>query len=199
VTVVGLRERKKEKTRTALVRSALRQFAKRGFDHVTVEDIADACDVSPRTFFRYFASKEDVLFADKDIQRARMLHVLAFQPIDDPPLQALQSAVLTVAADYEEHTEPILLRHRIVAATPGLRIRAAERHQGWESAVLEELRRSGRADGMADLDLRLSVAAATTALRVSTELWIEGGGKGDLPALLTAAFDRLRSGLERDE
>jgi AcrR family transcriptional regulator len=197
VAVLGLRERKKEQTRAALVRSALRQFAKRGFEHVTVDDIADACDVSPRTFFRYFASKEDVLFADSDAQRARLLEVLASQPPDVPPLRGLQAAVLTVATDYEEHMEPILLRHRIVAATPSLHTRVSERHQGWEGAVLDELRRSGRADGMPELDLRLTVAAVTTALCVSTELWVEGGGAGDLPALLTASLDRLGAGLER--
>jgi AcrR family transcriptional regulator len=196
VTAVGLRERKKEKTRAALVRSALRQFTKRGFDHVTVEDIAQACDVSPRTFFRYFASKEDVLFADSDIQRARLLGVLASQPADMPPLRGLQAAVLTVAADYAEHLEPILLRHRIVAATPCLRTRAAERLQGWEGLVLDELRASGRTDGMSELDLRLTVAAVTTALRVSTELWMEGGGECDLPQLLNATLERLRAGLE---
>lgn len=195
MTVAGLRERKKEKTRASLVRSALRQFAKRGFEHVTVEDIAGACDVSPRTFFRYFGSKEDVLFADSDLQRARLLEVLAAQPTEAPPLRALQVAVLTVATDYEDRAEPILLRHRIVAATPSLRTRVSERHHGWESAVLDELRRSGRADGIPELDLRLTVAAVTTALRVSTELWVEGGGEGDLPALLTASLDRLRTGL----
>ena len=61
---------------------------------------------------------------------------------------------------------------------------------------MDELRRSGRVDGMDDLDLRLLVAAATTALRVATEIWVEGGGRGDLPALLTTALDRLRTGLD---
>lgn len=191
----GLRERKKENTRAALVRSALRQFAKRGFEHVTVEDIAGACDVSPRTFFRYFASKEDVLFADSDIQRARLLDVLASQPPDVPPLRALQAAVLTVAGDYEDRREAILLRHRIVAATPSLRTRVSERLQGWESTVLDELRRTGRAGAMPDIDLRLTVAAVTTALRVSTEVWVESGGDGDLPALFNTTLDRLRAGL----
>jgi AcrR family transcriptional regulator len=196
VTGAGLRERKKEKTRDALVGSALRQFARRGFDAVTVEDIVNACDVSPRTFFRYFGSKEDVLFVDGDAQRSHLLTVLAAQPADVPPLRALQAAVLHVAADYEDQREAILLRHRILSATPSLRTRAAERHLGWESAVIEELRKSGRADTMSELDLRLTVAGATTALRVASQLWAEEGGKGDLRALLISSLDRLRTGLE---
>jgi AcrR family transcriptional regulator len=196
VATAGLRERKKEKTRQALVRSALRQFARRGFDGVTIEDIAGACDVSPRTFFRYFGSKEDVLFSDADAQRAHLMGVLAAQPAHVPPLRALQAAVLEVAADYEAQRDAILLRHRIVSATPTLGSRVAERHHCWESAVITELRRSGRGDGVSELTLRLSVAAATTALRVATELWVEGGGEGDLRVLLATALDRLRTGLE---
>src|SRR4051812_43961350 len=135
----GLRERKKEKTREALVRSALRQFAKRGFDHVTVEDIADACEISPRTFFRYFASKEDVLFAESDAYRMRLLEALAAQPADVAPLNALQAAVLSVADDYQEQRETILLRHRIISATPSLLTRVTMRQHGWESSLIDEL------------------------------------------------------------
>jgi AcrR family transcriptional regulator len=196
VATVGLRERKKEKTRQALIRSASRQFAKKGFEGVTVEDIAGACDVSPRTFFRYFGSKEDVLFAAADAQRVHLMNVLAAQPADVPPLRALQAAVLEVAADYESQRDAILLRHRIVSATPSLTSRVAERHHCWESAVIAELRRSGRGADMPELTLRLSVAAATTALRVATELWVEGDGEGDLRALLSSALDTLRTGLD---
>jgi AcrR family transcriptional regulator len=196
VIPAGLRERKKEKTREALVRSAVRQFAELGFEHVTVEDIATDCDVSPRTFFRYFSSKEDVLFAEADGQRGRLLDALAAQPPDVPPLRALQTAVLIVAGDYEDQRETLLLRHRIVASTPALRTRASERHHSWQSAVIDQMRRSGRAGHLDELDLRLAVAAATTALQVATELWIDGDGNGDLRALLTSALDRLRNGLE---
>lgn len=197
MTPVGLRERKKEKTRDALVRSALRQFAKRGFERVTVEDIAGACDVSPRTFFRYFASKEDVLFADGDARCAHVIDVLGSQPPDVGPLGALQAAVQDVAADYEDRRDVVLLRHRIVAHTPCLRTHVSERHLGWETAVLDELRGGGQVQGLSELTLRLMVAAATTALRVAVDIWIEGDGQGDLQALLTAAFDRLRSGLDQ--
>jgi AcrR family transcriptional regulator len=197
VVAAGLRERKKEKTREALVHSALSQFAERGFEKVTVEDITGACDVSPRTFFRYFASKEDVLFADGDAQRAHVMDVLGAQPADVPPLRALQAAVLEVAAYYEGQRDAVLLRHRIISETPSLGTRVAQRHHGWESAVIAELRRSGRADGMPELTLRLTIAAATTALRVATEVWIEGKGEGDLRALLASALDQLRTGLER--
>ncbi len=191
----GLRERKKQQTRDALVRSALRQFAERGFEHVTVEDIVDDCDVSYRTFFRYFSAKEDVLFADGDRSRAQMLAALEAQPTEVAPLAALRAAVLAVAEEYEHDRATILLRSRIVTATPELRTRAVERQHGWEGVVVEELRRTGRADGLSELDLRLVVASATTALRVATEVWIGDEGHGPLRDLLLEALDRLRAGL----
>jgi AcrR family transcriptional regulator len=197
VTTAGLRERKKEKTRDALVQSALRQFAERGFDHVTVEGIAAACDVSPRTFFRYFASKEEVLFAESDGHRAHLLASLAAQEPDVSPFQALESAARMVAADYAEHPDVVRVRHRIVTSTPSLRTRAAERHQGWECEVIDQLRTSGRAERMSDLDLRLLVAATTTALRVAIESWIATDAAGDLDSLLDAALKRLRDGFDR--
>jgi AcrR family transcriptional regulator len=195
VATVGLRERKKERTREALVRSALAQFAKRGFERVTVEEIAGACEVSPRTFFRYFRSKEDVLFADADVQRGHVMDVLASQPADVPPLAALRAAALDVAAEYQRTRDAVVLRYRIISETPSLRTRLAERHHGWESAVIAELRRTGRSDGMPELTLRLTVAAVTTALRVATDVWIEQQGDADLRALVTTALDELAAGL----
>src|SRR3989440_7194844 len=172
MSVTGLRERKKEKTRETLVRTALRQFAKRGFDHVTVEEIAAACDVSPRTFFRYFASKEDVLFAESDARREHLLASVAQQGPEVSAFRAVESAVRMVAAEYAEDHDLLRVRHRIVTSTPSLRTRAAERQQRWETDVVEQLRVSGRAKRMSDLDLRLLVAATMTALRVAVESWI---------------------------
>lgn len=195
MTAAGLRERKKEKTRDALVHSALQQFAERGFERVTVEEITAACDVSPRTFFRYFGSKEDVLFATTDAQKARFVAALREQPVHLAPLDALEAAVLAVAGVYVTEREMVLLRHRVLSDTPSLRSRIAERHHTWEREVAAELGRTGRAPDLSAFELRLTIAAATTALRVATDTWIEGGGTCDLRALLVAALDHLREGL----
>jgi len=195
VAPAGLRERKKEKTREALVRTALRLFAKRGFDHVTVEDIATACDVSPRTFFRYFASKEDALFSESDAQKQHLLASLAEQPPELSPLDALHAAMRELASAYVDERAALRQRHRIVRGTESLRSRAAERQQRWESDLVEQLRRSPAAKKWRDLDLRLMVAATTAALRVAVEEWIERDEASDLTRIFDDVFQRLRDGL----
>src|SRR5690242_18367032 len=86
----GRRERKKQRTREALVDSAFRLFAEKGFEATTVEEIADAVDVSSRTFFRYFASKEDVLLTFQDEQFCAMKAAFAARPADEPMISAVR-------------------------------------------------------------------------------------------------------------
>ena len=192
---IGLRERKKSATRDALIRSAITQFGERGFDHVTVEEIADACDVSPRTFFRYFGTKEDVLFADSEAHCDRIVELLHERESDESLLDALQRAVVQVADEYQLDRELKVLRHRIISTTPSLQRRAAEQSQSWDAQILEELRPRKRVDAGEELRLRLTVATATTALRVASEVWMARGGKGDLTAVLSDALDQLRAGV----
>ena len=92
-TVVGLRERKKARTREALHDAAMELFSRQGFDGTTVEEIADACEVSPRTFFRYFPTKEDVLFGDSEQRSTALIETLAAQPLDLAPLDAIHAAM----------------------------------------------------------------------------------------------------------
>src|SRR6185436_19584699 len=99
---VGLRERKKARTRGALQEAAMDRFARQGFDGTTVEEIAEACEVSPRTFFRYFPTKEDVLFADGEVRRERLLAVIAESPIEEPAFVALRAAMRTLTDDYRD-------------------------------------------------------------------------------------------------
>src|SRR6476661_3304092 len=105
---VGLRERKKARTREALHDAAMDLFSRHGFDGTTVEEIADACEVSPRTFFRYFPTKEDVLFADADARRDRLLAVLAERPAAEPAFAALCAAMRTLTADYRDDRDALV-------------------------------------------------------------------------------------------
>jgi AcrR family transcriptional regulator len=197
MATAGLRERKREKTRDALVQSALRQFAKHGFDQVTVEEIAAKCDVSPRTFFRYFASKEEVLFAESDGHRVQLLEALDAQDAVVSPFDALESAMRMTLAAYAEQRDVLRVRHRIVMSTESLRTRAAERQQRWESDIVDHLRASGRGKRLSDLDLRLVVAVTLTAMRVAIEAWIATGCAGDLEPLVDAVFAGVRDGFSR--
>src|SRR4029079_13738632 len=82
VQELGRRERKKLATRRALEESAMRLFTDKGFDGTTVEEIADAADVSARTFFRYFATKDEVLFGDHEPRLEAMRALLEQRPAD---------------------------------------------------------------------------------------------------------------------
>jgi len=90
---VGLRERNKLRRREQITDAALRLFAERGFDGVTIDQIAHVADVSRRTFFRYFARKEDVLIAWKQQMADELRAALAGRPAGEPPLEAVHRAV----------------------------------------------------------------------------------------------------------
>ena len=129
----GLRERKKARTREALQEAATERFSRQGFDGTTVEEIAEACEVSPRTFFRYFPTKEDVLFADAAARRERLIAVIAERPVDEPAFGALRAAMRTLTADYRDDRDTLVTRSKIVgelAAPPGLQGRAPARLGG---------------------------------------------------------------------
>ena len=91
---IGRRGRKVQRTRSVLTRSALDLFAERGFDNVTVTDIANRADVDPSTFFRHFRSKESVLFTDMDVYVARIGGLIHQRPLDEPILDTLRAITL---------------------------------------------------------------------------------------------------------
>jgi AcrR family transcriptional regulator len=100
----GRRERKKQRTREALIDAAFRLFQEKGFEATTVEEIADEVDVSSRTFFRYFASKEDVVLTFQEEQFSTMLEALAARPESEPVMTALRNAAVSVLRACEDGT-----------------------------------------------------------------------------------------------
>ncbi|MGW2848658.1 TetR/AcrR family transcriptional regulator, partial [Streptomyces sp. NPDC001274] len=92
----GLRERKKRLTRDALLRTALDLFTTQGYDETTVDEIVEAVAVSQRTFFRYFANKEEAAFALQSMVESRFLAELRRRPAAETPFDALRRSVLQV-------------------------------------------------------------------------------------------------------
>ena len=138
-TTVGLRERKKLRTRAELSDAAFRLFAERGFDETTIEDIVEQVEVSPRTFFRYFDSKEDVVIGFFDDMGLELRAMLAERPPDEPPFTALRGALGSLIDLYEEQADRVMAAKRLAHDTPAIRARLLDKHARWENGVTEEL------------------------------------------------------------
>jgi AcrR family transcriptional regulator len=193
----GLRERRKRLTAAELEAAALRLFSERGFDSVTVDDIAAEADVSRRTFFRYFASKEDVLLADHFVQLARLRAAMANRPSDEPILTALRNAILSMTGDFEDRKEMVILRGRIMRNTPSLQARSLVHQRAWEDAMQEMVAERLAVDPNVDLRPGVVAATALAAMRVAFTNWLVAGATGDLIAMTTEALDLLGGGLQQ--
>jgi AcrR family transcriptional regulator len=197
---VGLRERKKLKTREALEQAALELFEKQGFDGTTIEEIVEACDVSPRTFFRYFPNKEALLLSDAD-EKCRLLVVsLLERPADESPLRSIRESLVANLASLEHDRARMLMQSRIMAETPSLRTYKIERQQSWEEAIFQALQTRAATDldaGRSTFELRLVASTAIAALRAAVETWLEEGG--DVIARVDDAFARIAAGLDPAE
>src|SRR6266480_914188 len=93
-TELGLRERKKQRTRETIARAARELFAERGYHDTTLPEIAEAADVSTRTIFSYFPSKEDILFSDFPLMRRTLARALADRPEGEDTLETVRKFIL---------------------------------------------------------------------------------------------------------
>lgn len=123
---IGLRERKKARTRAAIQRHALRLFLDHGYAETTVEAIAEAAEVSPSTFFRYFPTKEDVMLYDS--LDPIMFEIFQSQPAELTPLQAFRATMLEITQGRsQEQVEQERMRMTVARSAPELRARMVER------------------------------------------------------------------------
>ncbi|MGG2463241.1 TetR family transcriptional regulator [Streptomyces sp. RGM 3693] len=176
----GLRERKKQRTRDALIRAALELFTEQGYEATTIDEIAEAVDVSQRTFFRYFSNKQEVTFAVQDMVEARFLQKLAARPADEPPLLALRSAVLTAwdeIGNVIASVIPVDLYMRtfqMIESTPALVAAHLRRYTELEEQIAQLIARREGLDVDADPRPRVLVAAFSGVMRVAGKVWGEG-------------------------
>lgn len=180
---MGLRERKKEQTRAALVEAAARLFAAKGYEGTTVADIAAAADVSTRTFFSYFRAKEDVLFAGTDQRLQAIAHALGTVPADNP-LEAMQRIVEQVLAASDDLAGPDRLA--VMLAKPELQAQALQRLLAAQRLIADWLHRSYPA--RLDEILARATAGALVGALVGTVL--AGIERGDAPQALRDEIGR---------
>ena len=122
--VPGLRERKRQQTRERLTRMAMALFRERGFEATTLDDIAAAADISRRSFFHYFASKEDVVFAWQEEITAALVDAVAARPAAESMLTAAENAILAMVRQLEPG-EAIAMA-QLKRDNPALQARAEE-------------------------------------------------------------------------
>ncbi|MEU7552195.1 TetR family transcriptional regulator [Streptomyces sp. NPDC044571] len=176
----GLRERKKRRTRDALLRAALLLFTSQGYEETTVDEIADAVEVSQRTFFRYFANKEEAAFAVQDLVESHFLAALRSRPAAEGPLEALRGAVLAAWDTVDEALSdavPVDLymrTYRLIESTPALLAVHLRRSTELEERIARLVAEREGLDVEADPRPRVAVAAFSGVMRVTGRLWGQG-------------------------
>ncbi|MFG1702931.1 TetR/AcrR family transcriptional regulator [Nonomuraea sp. M3C6] len=173
MTAVGLRERKKEKTRLAILDAALDLFLEQGYESTTVDQIAGAVEISPRTFFRYFTSKDHLVLWFHDHGEGIMLETLESRPQDEPPFTALMHALRAVLSDMEgstpEDSERFLKLRRLLDEHPHLVGQSVARGAETERRLAELIAARRGADPDEDQLSHLIVAFAMSTMRVGFE------------------------------
>ena len=182
---MSLRERKKADTRLRVMTAGLQLFAERGFDATTCEAIAAAADIAPRTFFRYFPTKADVLFGDHDELLGRLRATLAARG----PGESVPHAVRRWSQEGLDHLlvnpQRYLTRSALVASIPAAHARSRQLDAEFEAAIAEAL-----ADE-SDVAAQAIARAAWGATRAARDVWLASDGERDPRVLVDEAFERL--------
>jgi AcrR family transcriptional regulator len=164
--------------RDAVEQSALRLFAQRGFDRVTVDDICAESGVSPATFFRYFGAKDDLLFGYTALAMEDLRAALAAVPVDIAVPLFIRQFVREFAKRWQQRADIFAVREPIILGSSSLIGRAVLVQLGWEAELADAIR-----DRAGD-DAATWAAVAVGVLRAGWQRWRDGHASS-----LTAAVD----------
>jgi AcrR family transcriptional regulator len=192
---LGRRERKKLETRRALASAALRLAAEKGPDQVTIEEIADEADVSVRTFFNYFSSKEEAIIGRDAESRVAMVERLLARPAEETPFEAVSGVIRTWFEDAESWVDERALRHQLIRDHPSLLPRHLAALYDLEGGLYDGLVQRMGASSDESLYPALLVTASVNAMRLSLFWWEERRRAVPLTDLLEEAFTHLGDGL----
>jgi AcrR family transcriptional regulator len=180
------RQSRRLQARRRIEAIALDLFARNGFDDTTVEQIAAACDISPRTFFRYFPTKDEVIFAEIDDELKLLCDYIRSRPAGERPYATIREACIRLASDYEQKRERIVARSRFVRMNPRLSAHAGRLSVMWTDTVTEVI--AERHPDQTDHTSRLVASVGSAALVAAIREW---SGEGDLATIMHATFTNL--------
>ncbi|MBF6349757.1 TetR family transcriptional regulator [Nocardia flavorosea] len=186
----GLRERTRRAVRAEIAQVALGLFAGKSFDETTVEEIAAAAGMTKRSFFRYFPTKEDVVFDGIDLTGEQVVADIAARPAGEDAWTVLHH-VLRAWQDQIHAGAQVLATLRLIQTTPALVGGLHHRRTEWRRRVSEALQNRPGADIDA-YTADLLTNAATAVLDAVSGEWVRSGGQADRTALLDQGFGQVR-------
>jgi len=189
----GLREKRKRQLKSELSRQAIQLFTQKGFEETTIDDIVDPLAVSKRTLFRYFATKEDLVFAWYEELTDELVRALEARPKAEAPFESVCETLLSLLHYYDENRKWALAMTRLAKATPALVGKSFEKRSIWERELAKVLAKRLPDAPSRDLTARVTVAAALVAFTCGIDEWTDSRGKADVRACLDRAFSIVRS------
>jgi AcrR family transcriptional regulator len=191
----GRRERKKSRTHEDLVAAATQLFATHGYEETSIEQITELADVSPRTFFRHFASKEDVLFPTS-LGTDELMAALEGQPNSASDLEAIRNAYVEILPVDDVGLDRALLLKKAVRSTPALEGRSLALQRQFRSQVAIAVGRRHGLDAPDDL-AELVAALAEAVIHLVFDKWADSDGQADLGVLVIEQFELVDQILSR--
>ncbi|MFF5482481.1 TetR/AcrR family transcriptional regulator [Streptomyces sp. NPDC012935] len=194
---LGLRERKKIKTRTAIRDATYALIKEQGYDATTIEQIAERAEVSPSTVFRYFPTKEDIVLTDE--YDPILLEELRKRPADEPWMQSLRYVMkLAVGAAKDEDPEAVRLRSHLLVQVPSVRSRMLESMSVTGRMLGEAIaERTGRARD--SFEVRVFTMSLIGGLTEVSVYWAENDFENDFHDLVDRALDVIEHGLAAEK
>ncbi len=176
--------------RSRIEAAALELFAERGFESVTVSEIAARADLTERTFFRHFADKREVLFGGQSELLEFMAQTIVATPQNVAPLDAVVRSFSRVADEVIEERRPLLeKRNAVIGAVEGLR----ERELLKLAALSQTIAQALQSRGVAALAASLAAEAGVTVFKVAFERWIEPTNERPFAELIGETREQLRA------
>jgi len=177
--------------RAKIAQAVFTIFAERGFEETTASEAAEAAGISRASFFRYFSSKEEVVFAAQEAMGEEIAAALGERPAEEDTWTALRRAFDAAVRNYERSPSEALARVRLARGTPALRAHALERQLQWRQMISDVLApRLGLERG--DVRAAALAGAALAALDAAVSSWAERGEAANLIELIDETFGAIR-------